>query len=49
MPNLRNQPTGRNAMNYLDLDQIWGDLKEGIDHVFQRQGMSKTRYLPNKR
>ena len=30
--------------NY-DLDQIWGDLREGIEHVFARRGMSMMRYM----
>jgi len=28
-----------------DLDQIWVDLKLGIDEVFQRRAMSKMRYI----
>jgi len=28
-----------------DLDQIWGDLKQGIDEVFERRAMSKQRYM----
>merc|ERR1712156_984510 len=35
---------GSTKQNY-DLDQIWGDLREGIEHVFQRLGMSMMRYM----
>ena len=27
------------------LDQIWDDLKEGIEHVYRMQGISKQRYV----
>jgi len=38
---------GQNAssnQNY-DLEQIWVDLKKGIDEVFERRQMTKARYL----
>lgn len=29
----------------VDLDNIWGDLKTGIEHVYKRQAMPKPRYM----
>lgn len=33
-----------NRQNY-DLDQIWGDLRKGIEQIFARVGMTKDRYV----
>ena len=40
----RPSASSASKQNY-DLEQIWGDLKEGIDEVFQRRAMSKMRYM----
>ena len=35
---------GSAKQNY-DLDQIWGDLRKGIEQIFARMGMSMQRYM----
>ena len=35
---------GSTKQNY-DLDQIWGDLRKGIEQIFARMGMSMQRYM----
>jgi len=38
-------PNSATSKQNYDLDQIWGDLKLGIDEVFRRSPMSKMRYM----
>jgi cullin 1 len=38
---IQNNPPG---LNENDRDQIWGDLKEGIEEVFNGQCMPKKRF-----
>lgn len=45
----KNYTSGSNGntqtMKQIDLDQIWGDLNNGIEHVYNRQTMPKCRYM----
>jgi len=43
--NNQNRDVVSSGLRPVDLDQIWGDLRNGIEQVYRQQGMPKKRYM----
>jgi cullin 1 len=40
-----NKNSSSHGLKHTDLEQIWDDLKGGIDKVYSRESMLKQRYM----
>uniref|UniRef100_A0A1B6J777 Cullin-1 n=1 Tax=Homalodisca liturata TaxID=320908 RepID=A0A1B6J777_9HEMI len=40
-----NRERNNSGIRSVDLEQVWGDLKSGIEQVYRQQSMSKSRYM----